>query len=400
MCIRPLSGAVLAALASLLLSSCGIGATAIRVNRFDYNSAVQSTAKQQLLANIVRMRAYDVPLFLDVTSITVTNQVEGGIAGKGTFPGGEFGGNLSYNEQPIVAYAPVQGDALVKQFMLPIDPAVIVNLYHSGWRLDWLLFLILDRLTPRREDFFEATRVLQDLDDIKALDLGTTQDQSQGGKEKAKADKDDDKEKTPPNRTILFGVDPRNATWPRGELATPASECPNDPAHTTPDALARCLLKKLETLLQVDRSAKSTPRVLAGADLRAFSATSLVAIEVSKGDTAARKDTILAVDNARVRSPLGALKHTADTVTIVSDEATPCDSNTVKSSDAGNENLTLVMSAKEPSRAYAKVKYDGCWYFIRSDDGNARFVFSLLAQLLAMQSSSQTGPQLTIPVGR
>ena len=54
----------------LLLSGCThIGPKTVPRDRFDYNTAISNSWKEQTLLNIVKIRYIDMPLFVDVASI-------------------------------------------------------------------------------------------------------------------------------------------------------------------------------------------------------------------------------------------------------------------------------------------------------------------------------------------
>ena len=70
-------------LLALSITGCEtLGPKAINAGRTDYNSAINKTDVEQLLLNIVRMRANDRPYFLEIASITSTSELEAGIGAE------------------------------------------------------------------------------------------------------------------------------------------------------------------------------------------------------------------------------------------------------------------------------------------------------------------------------
>ena len=87
---------VLLALALFMSGCTTIGPDSIPRDRFDYNTAISDSWKEQTLLNIVKIRYSDMPLFVEVASVVsgYTMQSSVNIAGTATnLPGG--GGDLA-----------------------------------------------------------------------------------------------------------------------------------------------------------------------------------------------------------------------------------------------------------------------------------------------------------------
>ena len=156
----------------LVLTSCNtVGPRAVRTARVNYNEAIATSWERQMLLNLVRMRYSQTPLFLELSSIStqynLATGVEidplwerpdrtirnlGGTVGSGvsgvtggldygrtTAPGSddEYGHSLSleYYERPTIVYAPLQGEAYVRQMMSPIPTDVLSLVFGSGWNI-------------------------------------------------------------------------------------------------------------------------------------------------------------------------------------------------------------------------------------------------------------------------
>ena len=61
--------AVLLMAASFLTGCTNIGPKTVRRDRFNYNTAITNSWKEQTLLNVVRLRYADMPLFVDVASV-------------------------------------------------------------------------------------------------------------------------------------------------------------------------------------------------------------------------------------------------------------------------------------------------------------------------------------------
>src|ERR1700687_730194 len=72
-------------LALLGVSGCGsFGPTSVDRDRFDYIQAIATSWKQQTLLNIVKVRYADTPVFLDVSQVIGSYQLQVGASVGGT----------------------------------------------------------------------------------------------------------------------------------------------------------------------------------------------------------------------------------------------------------------------------------------------------------------------------
>lgn len=148
-CVRS-SMVLLAVSASLQLGCASVGPRAIRVQRGDYNAALQVT-NDQLLLNIVRLRYGETPSFLEVTGIVTQLRIELGgsaeaTAGVGVDPALTAGGTFVYADQPTITYLPSQGEQFVRRFLTPIAPETLLLLWESGWSFERVAMVGLQRL--------------------------------------------------------------------------------------------------------------------------------------------------------------------------------------------------------------------------------------------------------------
>lgn len=92
----------------LLVSCSHIGPKTVTRDRFDYNTAIADSWKEQTLLNIVKLRYADMPLFVEVASVVSGYTLEGSV---------DLGGTVS-------SKSAVQGDFFhwVRQANSPIGP--------------------------------------------------------------------------------------------------------------------------------------------------------------------------------------------------------------------------------------------------------------------------------------
>ena len=174
----------------LLSSGCtNLGPSRLQASRNDYNIAIQQTGDEQLLLNLVRLKYRDRPLFLEVSSVSSQFTFQTGFSASGSFPVGSdtygLGGLATFAEKPTITFTPLQGEKFVQRLLAPIGLDTILLLAHSGWRIDRVLRLCVQRLngvknapsasgpTPSQEpvykEFVRASkllRVLQFQDDL------------------------------------------------------------------------------------------------------------------------------------------------------------------------------------------------------------------------------------------
>lgn len=176
-----------ALLVLLLLGGCrAVGPPTIPRDRFDYSRAIADSWKQQTLLNIVKLRYFDQPLFLDVASVVSGYQWEtagtiGGTVSSDVAVQGDYlnlGVSGRYIDRPTITYVPKTGDKFLESLITPIQPVRIFQLLQAGYAADFVLELSLESFngrrnrptligTKRRADpaFFEALQLIKEIQD-------------------------------------------------------------------------------------------------------------------------------------------------------------------------------------------------------------------------------------------
>jgi hypothetical protein len=145
--------------ALLLLAGCQMGPVAMRANRTLYNEALQDTANEQLLLNVVRLKYREPLSFLEVNAINTNYKFDA--AGSLTFTdpkhlrphlggtaGGSHGGSVTgtYAEDPTFSYVPVQGEQFAKRIIGEMDMNTLSMLLRGGWHVDLFLRIAVERI--------------------------------------------------------------------------------------------------------------------------------------------------------------------------------------------------------------------------------------------------------------
>ncbi|MCA9635332.1 MAG: hypothetical protein KC420_04790 [Myxococcales bacterium] len=357
---RPRTSALAAlALAPALALGAGChitGPTSIKTGRDNYNVAIQQTNNEQLLLNLVRLRYRDTPLFLEVSSVTTNFTFEVGSGAGGTInpsagSTGTVSGSVGYTEKPTVSYVPLQGQRFVTQLLSPLDPRVILLMYHSGWAIDRILRICVQRLgpldnasrasgptpdsPPDHAGFFEATTILRNLWLEGAVELGYLEDDHGGA---LVLQIDDAKAGDPAVARLsqLLGL-------PEARLTVVLSD--REPGGVT--LVPRSLMAALFYLSQ--------------------------GVEVPVRDRREGRVTV-----------------TRDT-----------DGKDFLWSKITGGLMRVHHQRTEPSDAYVAVRYRGRWFYIDDGDLDSKSTFALVSQLFELQSGEikASGPMLTIPVG-
>ncbi len=346
-----------------------------------YNIALQTTTNEQLLLNIVRLRYYDVPYFLNVDSVTTQFSIGAGLSTKIPIPGfnetnpGSIGGEVSWKNQPTIQYTPLEGESFAKHLLQPIDPILIQYLVHTGWDIERIFKMTLQSLDgidnnpitfpeapiqyPIFEKFNKVTSLLRQIQMRGELQIGA----------KAKGSKNQQ----------IFGQD--------GAIV---EELPFDGGNLRG--------RSLQILFPIDSpEAEDLGELLPG--LR--KSHGMYILDLSLGFLNSCKTGLIP------RSVLACMDYLSIGVDIPINHQKMVDcfiSNKMNQSYVKSIRCLLnVQSSKSyPKDSYVCVKYKGYWFYISDFDIESKKTFSLLQGLYNLQSGDtpKTAPILTIPLGR
>mgnify|MGYP000844601073 CR=1 FL=1 len=146
----------------LLLAACTAGPRLLPGNRLDYNRNIQRSNEEELLLNIVRMRYYEQPFFLQVGSISSNFGISAGLGAGGQYYDrtstlARNSLNLtaqgSYAENPTITYTPVQGETHAKRLLAEIGVDRLALFVRAGWHVDDVFRLMVERIASLENDF-------------------------------------------------------------------------------------------------------------------------------------------------------------------------------------------------------------------------------------------------------
>lgn len=357
---------------SLVCGGCGsgIGPKSISNERPAFNEELVQSTNQQLLTNLVRLRYLDAPMFLELSSVVAQYSFDrsASASGSASFSGDSWhrsgsgmgvGGSIDFKETPTVSYVPLQGEEFAKRMLSPIPLETIVLLSRSGWSSERLLNICAERMnglenavsasgptpaeSPVYEEFQKTAAQFKRLSKLGVFTVVPDMDSS---------------------HKVAYHVDAAKA------------------AQVNVSEDLSTLLKSLDLPANTQTIVLGTPFEQNG-------------------------DTTLVLGT---RSMLGVLFYLSHSVQAPQEHVTSGlvepthirgTANLFDWSQVTKSVMAVKSSAKEPERAYVKVKYRDYWFYIDDADRNSKATFGLLHYLISLQSTAGSGrtPLLTLPAG-
>lgn len=129
------------AVVCLFIAGCGsLGPKTMDRDQIDYGNSIGDNWKNQMLANIVKMRFVDMPVFVDVGSIVSGYSLETTVSGRvgfgDSFTGGDtqgLGATGRYTDRPTITYMPKTGNDYLRSLLEPVEPRNLLALIQAGY---------------------------------------------------------------------------------------------------------------------------------------------------------------------------------------------------------------------------------------------------------------------------
>lgn len=159
-----------------------VGPTSISMGRSDFDEAINKTDDAQMLISIVKGRYGETFSLLAVTGVAANVRfgtsagVNIGFGPDENYAGNlvPFSGGLAYEENPIITYAPVQGEQYVRQLLSPIPLDILLLLIRSVTEPGAILTLLVKRINDlQNPDFLPAPSAEPDPRFIRFAELVT-----------------------------------------------------------------------------------------------------------------------------------------------------------------------------------------------------------------------------------
>jgi hypothetical protein len=131
----------------LLSASCtNYGPKTLNKDQLDYGRSIGDAWKDQMLANIVKLRFIDMPVFVDVGQIVSGYSIETSVQGMIGFSNNLIGGDGQslgvegrYTDRPTITYMPKTGEDYLRSILEPVEPRALLTLILTGYDPDLLL---------------------------------------------------------------------------------------------------------------------------------------------------------------------------------------------------------------------------------------------------------------------
>jgi len=167
----------------LNLSGCmSLGPPRISPDRVDYIQEISESWKKQMLLNIVKLRYFDPPTFLDVLSIIsqygMENQFNADYRWFFPSPGTNagVGGYSKYLDKPTITYAPLSGQKFIKNLLTPIPPTAVISLIQSGWPIDLIFSLTVKTVNGVNNSGIEQSEFIRLIKAMRTMQLAGVSD--------------------------------------------------------------------------------------------------------------------------------------------------------------------------------------------------------------------------------
>ena len=167
-----------------MLAGCSsYGPKSMNRDQLDYGNSIGENWKNQMLANIVKMRFVDMPVFVDVGTIvsgySLETTVNGRLGWGDSFTGGStqgLGAQGKFTDRPTITYMPKTGNDYLRSILEPIEPKSLLALIQAGYSSELLFTWAVEAIngvhnwsaTSRSNraadpEFFEFVALMQEL---------------------------------------------------------------------------------------------------------------------------------------------------------------------------------------------------------------------------------------------
>ena len=367
----------------------------IPVDRLDYLEAINTSWKEQLLNNLVRLRKGDSLSFLELTSVVTTyNWTAGATSGytgglsigttlpvAGITPAGNAsstttytpgvtgGATFSYYRTPAITYSPIRGEILRKIMMDPIALDTVLKSLQVDIYARYILPLTVESITiesksyrnsSEQNEFIQFVRLFNELLEkgIIRINIGEVTGNSQvatavGGNKTVEVKV----EKAPPAATMSPNNTPIKTT-----ITTTTTT-------TSPTDVSNFYLTFDETLARTPHRAD---------DLKKFK------------DLLGKKDYTkyqirfgYQLDQPKDLHPqLGVIFIQPRSIMQILSLLSKPEGLALNGLDG---RFQIIESTDRPKEKFATIKHDGLWFYISNNDNDdSKKVFSLMVLLLAM----------------
>jgi hypothetical protein len=394
---------------ALFMSGCGLGPSMMRANHLTYNDAVESTERQELLLNIVRLRYNEGPEFLTTSSISTQFTIDLA-ATAGALVGHDqeertnllnIGGAVGYSEKPTITFTPHNEKEFTQQLISPIDLETIFLLINYGWGIDRVL-----RLTS---------------EGINGLRNGSTREEPTGNydlqlREFAQIAKDLRSLQQRGLIEISFAEKEANLSGPISADKVNLSDILNankddyklkyneiTKSYKLKKTERNLILRFSKTSFEYPESEEIVNRLRLAPNVRAFRMVNAPGSQIKAAEIVQDSaDLILST-----RSVLGTMAYLSQGVSVPKEHL---DIGVVTSNPISESSRKVIsdlfqvkVQKEKPDDASLSVPYRGYWFYIEENDISSKRTLGVLNSLVRLKiraAGAQNIPVLTLPVGQ
>jgi len=404
-----------------MVSGCTAGPALYKTSFTQYNEAVRQTLDEQMLANLVRMRYFQSPIFLQVSSLNASFSVGANAGLSGTAVSGESnsgGATLggSYTESPTISFSMPESREYYGRLLAPLSADQVTSLILAGFDTELVLRTAvrglngLKNLDADYSDSSEAplahAQFREGLALIKRLRAEGFVDLELGGKETSWSSPVTVDANGDISQVLLLGAasyamsnDAEIVAYPDGQWQTHKYEKHmalrfSPTSKNSPDA------QRLKQLLGLEPDRNNFPIVEA----------EMVNAEKARGvlgqSPGALDPSVVWVEvGLRGRSMLEIMQVASKGVQVPDEDiergtATANRAPDQQNADSATDWLVIKSSDSSPSDSSLKIEYRGDWFYIDDTDLQSRETFAMLTGLFAVVGGTVPGahPVLTLPV--
>jgi hypothetical protein len=368
---------------------CSFGPNLLQHGHLGYNEAVKSSADEELLLNIVRLRYLDTIEFLAINSISAQTTLDVSLGARlGTDRGSTTNlviPELKFSDRPTFTFTPQRGKQFARRLTEPVDIKTFAYLAASDWPINLLLILLGSEINGIENSFSnEAAEYnaiannLYELQDRGDLLVGFVE-----------------------RETVIS--DPIDASQIRGADLLTAAQAGYHYRYTQQGEQVYMTQKVAQPVVWI-RSEESNGDTIK--DALRMRKEDESPYDIIAGSGLYRNERTYENVTLRTRSLLSAIVYLSQAVSPPHDHL----ENGIATKDwpaHGESNAEIkkvfnVQATKKSPEASLKVKYRGYWFYIDETDLRSKAVFLVMAEFYRLAiSEGQPGqvPILTLPVG-
>ncbi len=394
----------LAGLILVILGGCALGPKVLKSHRPLYNQAVQRSANEELLLNLVRVRYREPVRFLQIGSITSNFSYTADLSLTGTIPADgakvfSSGVGVGYRDTPTITYTPLEGERFVSQIMKETPVAVFILLVRGGWRIERVMRIAIDRIaelynSPHIESYARFIKLAKMWDKLQGRGDLTFVKVPDAGYVVA--------ERVPTEEVRLWS----HLTADKGGYALE----PRKDGHyrlrklTGFTVVMELRYANAAEADQADAALGLNPKRRAGPNGSVIQRLWLTdPIDIYKFETEAKEVTRVPV---WLRSFFNQLFYAARSLDLPpGDEKRTRIFRNAQGEPIDQRSFLLDLldirfSKTRPEDAFVAVRYRDTWFYIEDQNWQSKDTFNLLLVIFELQSNVEpTSPVLTIPVG-